>query len=574
MNQAVLARWTGISLPAVLVVASLPVAGCTSGTDGTGASVPKALSADSPMVTGYVALPSLDRAIDGFVALAEELLPGVISKERVKEQIGALLGDPTLEYLDTTRPIVLVLLSGTPPGPPPWAILASVKEGAPYGQMVTAMEMQAKQDGGLLMVAGAAEVLEQDATLRAVYDRVRGAEIGETARLYLDTGRLLDAYGPLVDAQISAMEQLLPAGRAEAPGGVDFASMVEILKLEVMGLKKLLSLVAEVQLGLEVGGQGVRCDTILVAKQGSSLARCFARSARLRPEFPALEQKGFVEATYAIDPQGISDVMKDVLDDISRDPTGARFVSSELTSLLTNMAGWWTGTAATSVDLAGGTDVEFEFVMGVKDEQKFLEMMEQSVALYQPGSPFHEVYQQLGMDYSSKLERNVREHAGVAVHRLSVSVKADPQKLGPAAALASMDMTGEMAVVAGRAVMSHDAAGLDRLVDSARSGGAGEEFALASRKAFGAGRHAYVVYDVFGLLRDLAQSMPEGLGKTMFQGVVGAISSNVPLVGAVTFQENRARLEGKLPVEFLKEFAKLVPLMGGAGSPLPPEPPK
>ena len=158
------------------------------------------------------------------------------------------------------------------------------------------------------------------------------------------------------------------------------------LMLELKGMLAFLSQMDEMQIEVDLGSQGVDIDSVVVAKAGSDLADFFSKSSKLRPPLASFHRKGgYLTGTFALDPGLYSRLFNGLLENFSQDPAMAKFFTPEFSSLLRTMSDAWKGTGTMSARPSEKL-FEIDYVMGIKDEEKLIEMMELSAALFKPGS--------------------------------------------------------------------------------------------------------------------------------------------------------------------------------------------
>lgn len=539
-----------------ILAASFAVILGTSCTKKDGAAaVPKPTAPASKDVVAYIAIPSLDKAVKDVSAVAERFSPGQMTPETIKAQIGAMIGDPQLAGMEMQKPVVICVMKGTQPGEPPsFAAMLPAKQGAPYEQHLAALGMVTRFSGGVLLVSQTPEGLETASKAKGTYDQVAGAGLQKTARLHVQIAALMDTYGPLLDAQLEGLLGTITAAAGAAPGGQLPAGMgpealQKILKLEIQGLLALLRQCDATEIDLDLGGQGIAIDEVLTAKPGSALAQGFTGSAgRPSPTASIVEGGGFMTGTFRYDVKSFTPLLKQILDPLSKEPGG--LLTEGIVALIADMGSWWGGTATFSMRQGKEGAFTISYVMEILDEAKALATWEKSLTWVAPGTALGDMYK--GMGVETKLEKAARQHAGVSINRLKISMAA-PEKdanapLAPDMAILKAwlkDM--EVAFVQGNGLISNDPADLDRMIDQVRSSSK-LEVALEAQKVFGAGAHGYMDYDIFGLMKSVLSTMPQGPGEDVL-AKFDKVTSKAPTVFAVTFADSRARLQMRVPLE-------------------------
>jgi hypothetical protein len=188
----------------------------------------------------------------------------------------------------------------------------------------------------------------------------------------------------------------------------------------------------------------------------------------------------------------------------------------------------------------------------VSDDAKVLETMEQVTGLLNSG-PWGQMYASMGLKASGSVKRNVRKHAGVAVHKVSFDFSAKNAPAEQAALMKGLMEGMEMALTHGYCLSSQDPLALDRMIDRVVSGTAppapGE---LRAFTTFGPGRHAYVDYDLVGLMGSVMSMLPKKPGdKTPALPAAGE-----PMTFAFGLGDGVLRAQARLPVRPLVEMTK------------------
>lgn len=541
----------------LLIAMGLTLVGCTKG--GGSGDVPAPQKIESERVLGYVALPGLEKVIQDVVAVMGQFVPEQANPDMLKMQIGAMLGDPQLQNMDLQKPIVVVAFRPEQPGPmptPPMAFYIPAKAASPYSESLAQQGVQTKFTGGVLLAAQTPQDLELAEKNLGFYNGL-GGEIEGTARLYLHIGRLLEAFGPMIDQGMKAMEEQMKGAMGEGSPVGQPEQMMGILAAEMQGFLALARECEEVQADIDLGKEIVKFDKVVTGKPGSTLAAFFkASAAKPAVSTSLVGGEALFAGAFHCDPATLGALFKKVLGEMRKTPEVAELLPPEVTNLWTDLS-WWAGDASMKMKMAAVDEGMFtmDYAMGVQDAEKYLSVMESASKLLEPGSALGELYKGMGMPLEVGLEKDVRKHGDVSVHRFKMKVAESGEEGSPP--MPGMEMVQgmlrdyEMALVNGQAVVSQDPAGLDALIDAAR---AGEEkpLELAAVKAFGKGRHGYMDYDILGLLKSILQAMPFfGEATQAFDNV----TSKGALVFAVTFADGRMLVQGGIP---LQPFVQLV----------------
>jgi hypothetical protein len=536
-----------------LTLLSALLLGSCTGQNGSPA-IPKPLDPGKD-VLGYLAIPSLEKLLQDGSSLANLAAPGKTTPEMLKSQIGSMLGDPGLKNMDLTRPVVVLLEKPKQAGAlPSFAAILPAREAAPYDQALAGMGLQTRFKSGLLLAAQTPEGLEAASAAQGLYRELAGARMEKSARFHLQAAGLMEAYGPLLESQLDGflktMAALSAAGGGASP--VPQKTVATILKLEATGLLFLLKQCEAAQIDLGVVDQKIAMDCVVTARTGTALADCFSKSSRSgSPSAGLVGRGGFMTAAVSCNARSVSDLLKQVLEAVSREPEAEGI--KEVTSLFLAMGDWWGGAAAFT--MRPGKDCPFfvDWEAGVVDEAALRAAMETAMRLVSPGGALSNLYKEMGLEISLKLEKGARQHAGISIDRWKYTLDTSKAPLEMDGGLIkAMLRDVELALVKGRLLASNDASRLDSMIDEVQSS-ARAEARLLAEQAFGPGRQAYLDYNVIGLLKAMS-GLSENPAMQVMKTTLDKVKSPEPMVFAVTFGEARAELRMSIP---LAPFAQM-----------------
>ncbi len=539
---------------AASVLFVLSLWGCT-GNDS--AAVPEPLQLGRADAAAYLVIPDLNAALQGVVDLTDAVKPGTMTLQQLRTQAGDMLGDPELSNLHPKKPVLLVALNDAEEESLPTLVaLIPAREAAPYAQSLARLGMVTKYEGGLLLATTAPEALEKADDLRAMYDRIAETEVSASVRLYLHVGHLLETFGSLLEERIDLLISafgMLQTGTAGGFGGPEGEEWIQmLLKAELKGFLALARQCNEVQVDLTVGGIGVKVDKVVVAKSGSALSNLFEKSALLQPtSFGILGAEGTISGVYALDADGSARLAKDVLAELEKDPDCARLFTPEIRALFEDVSDWWPERGSFSTSSSRETPYNVNAVLEVKDADKYLAVMEKFMNFAKPGTYLHDLYKSMGMDLQPAIKRDARTHAGVSVHRFEIFGKMEGGGLLTEEVLKSIPTSMEIAFVRDMGAFSYTPDDLNSLIDTIKGDTTEGELTLQAVRTFGAGRQVYFDYDVIAVMKSLGNVIPGA------EGIYDKMSAGYPLVGAMTFDSNRAAMQLHIPIEFLRQVGKL-----------------
>ncbi len=544
---------------AILAASSIAFIGCTGGGRGKAPAVPAPVEPDSAEVLAYVALPSLDGVLSGVSELANAIDPSLgrqAHPDQLKGQIGQALGDPQLDHLDASKPIAIAVLKPGQTGGMPLVVgFLPIRQEKPISERLALMGVKTKFADGVLTVAQTLEALEASSKANSVYASASGLD--STARIYIGAERLMSVYGDLIRNQMNGLVGLVSGFAAmggNAPEGAA-SNLAGILRAELSGMLSLLGQCSSVQVDLTAGAKGFDVSKVVSAKAGSDIAALFSQSAlKTAPAESPLAPGGALAMTYALDSTAFSNLFSNLFRQVASDTGMNAIADPKLLSLFDQTREAWDGTGVFTMDIADGS-LAFDYVVGVKDGAKMLDMVSTAVDLAKPEGALGSLYSSFGLGIDAGLEKDVRKHGEVSIHRWNQKI--DMKGIGaagPGIAAGMLEQQAEIAAVGDYVVFGAAGAKMDQMIDSIQSGSTPPAFTLEAHRAFGPGRHGYLDYDLVKLMREVISGLPDGNpGAAQMKEALGGMSaSKAPLVAATTFGPDRGQFQLRVPVELMR----------------------
>jgi hypothetical protein len=332
-------------------------------------------------------------------------------------------------------------------------------------------------------------------------------------------------------------------------------------------LLKFLADVKLIQLDAKLAADAIAIDEIVVAKAGSGLADLFGGPAvGENRAIGVLSEPGFLTYALQLDPKRLSDFVLRFIDQLKQDPDAADFLTPELVQLYEGMGEWLGSDMAFTMRQTDDLPFASETAMQVKDEAKCLAMVEQGMSLLAPGSAFSNMYKELGMQLSMALEKNVRNHAGVPVHRIKMDIDMQNIPEAQAAQMKKMIKDMEVAFAKGYYVASQDPASLDKMIDRVLAGPKAEGVPLHSRELFGAGQRVYADLEFIAMMKATMAMAPPGTPNPVAM-FIDQVTSAEPMAFAAAWTGGKSQVKARIPLGPFIEIAENA--KGAVGAPAP-----
>jgi len=535
-----------------------PAAGVPAG-KGVAVIIPEPLDIASDKVMGCLIIPDLEASIDHIEEIAAAFAPEQAQPGMLKSQLETMVNDPGLIYLDDVMPLVLMVLkTDTTNEPPPTVLFMRHAADHPYADAAKRAGMVNKVVDRVLMLARTADVLEMAEQLVPVYRNIASSDVKGDLRLSLDIDSLMEVYGSTIQAQVDTMVETIGALAAMGQPGAgpdQTAQMAKLLKLEAKAFLLLLADVELIQLDLNLAADEIAIDEIVVAKAGSGLVDLLGGPpVGENRALGMLSEPGFMTYAIQLDPKRLSEFALHFINQLKEDPDAADLLTPELIEIYEGMDEWIGSEMAFAMRATDDLPFASESVMLVKDEAKALAMVEQSMSLLAPGSAFGNMYKEMGMEFSTALEKDVRSHAGVQIHRMKMDFDMPNVPEAEAAQIKRMMKDMELAFARGYYLASQDPASLDKMIDKALAGAKTDGVTLKAREIFGAGQRAYVDLDFIGLMKAAMEMVPPGVPNPMAM-FLDQVTSTEPVVFAATSAGEKAQIQLKIPLAPFIEIA-------------------
>ncbi len=534
--------------------------------------VPQPIDLGTKDVSVYVAVPNLNSLLDNAEAVAKQFNPQQ-PPGQLKMTLGFMLGDPALANLDASKPIVAMLFktppTDTPAGPPPFALFIPAKAAAPFDGAFTRMKMVTSFSGGVLVVAQTADALTLGQTQLAAYQKIADAKIKGDVRVYLGAANLMESFGPLVQKGMDLVKQQLAVATAANPAaaGMDPQALGKILGIEMKVLAEMLNELDSVQYDISIKADQINVEHLVCAKKESPLAALFGTPPPgINKTLMLLSKSGSMTGAFRISPAGYKVFINKMISLVTKDPEFADVGGKDVQEMFSGMADYMGGDMAMSMDLLPTGGMAMEMAVTITDDKKYLTFVENMVKLMGPDGSLGKMYADMGMKMTAELQKAVRQHGGVDVHRMKIDF--DTTKMAPAQAaqIKNMPKETDVAIVKGLYLGSYDPAELDKLIDKALAGNVKPDVSLESISAFGDGKQVYMDLDAIGFMQNAMAAMPGNPASAMFS----QLKSKAPMLMAGSYNGGRFFGQIRVPLAPFIEMSTIA--RKGAGKAPAPAP--
>jgi hypothetical protein len=538
----------GLSL-GLLVLFSTPVP----------AQAPGAGASASGKLMALLALPDLLKTLDSIEAIAALIAPDEVQPGMLRAQLGGMLGDPTLENLDATRPVCLLVFTPQPGNPkPPVALYIPAKNAAPYDQMAAAFGAQAEFDSGTLIVAQTPEELAFGKAKLDTYKKVATQGLTEDLRLFVSLEDVMASYGFFIDMGVQQMLMMMEQGLQEAGGELGAAGQLETgliaMRAYAKVLRSMLGQSKNVEIGLSLSKSDIDAKIVYRPKSRNSVAEFLGGSKPTRsPVFSHIAAPYSLAYVAQIDTARTKAFFETVLGDLSSsDPKLKELLTDDVKAVVTDYLSVFTGSVAATMG-SGNSPFGYTFSATVKSETEVLSVLDKALKLYEPGGALNKLMSSMGLFTKASLAKSVRQSGGANVHCVAVDYDLGELPEESRKILDLMPKSYDLAVVGGFLVGSTTPETTDALIVRAKAGGG--DVALKSFSHYGDGKNFYMDLDLAHVVESIVAFVPGGIDQDV-EKALGALKDAPPVIASGSLHGGRAVKEFRIPVELITRIAK------------------
>lgn len=512
MKTTLLLRTTAaaamLALPALSPAQDATTATATSSAP-TGASFGTPAGPYATLVIGDVR-----GMIDQLGVLASKVVPG-LNGDVIRAQAGGMIQDPGLEGLPAGSSLFVVFpRAGLPYG----YLEVAEKKSESYKQLMNAAGLSnvAYENGVLL--AGADDTSINDA--RRHLGEAKSGPLASSSKNLLVTMQLqelLKEYDPQIQQAIDRMAQ----DDDKPTTGIGSPQSLQKMMRAYYNVAKQIDQVA---LTVDPSEKGLRFDKELtlvnsITTTGSTVATGPDGSALLK----MLPANGSMRGEANFDPQTLTNVSSLFLTSVVPDDKKA-----EAEKMMNQFGEISAGSMG--FDALYDTNITAaSYAIAVKDEQAALAFVEKSPQMMEDAG-IYQYYKDQGMPMTLTFEKNVREHAGVPIHHLKVSI--DFSGVTDESARKMMEKFGnvtyEVAAVNKVLVYAVQPAKVEEIIDAVKSGSHPQAKPLVAKQNLASGGQFYADYAVGGAIAAAAAVAPEK-GKDMLNTLSTQLKDSPPL---------------------------------------------
>lgn len=523
------------------------------------AAVEKPQIMDEAMIS--ITVSDLHGFLDEAGSVAAKIQP-MMSGAMIKNMVGMQLGDPGLTGIPLGSGLSIVAMD-------PTNIFAVIEvaeaQSTNYIGMAQAQQLQAKYEGGVLLVAGTPEALAagmaQSGSVKRALLSTRSPEL----RVAMQPAAMIERNKEAIDGFMQMLPALLGQSMMGAPGATleSTQATMKILEGEMFVGLSLAKQCATAEIKLTPRDGGVQLSETFVPKAGTALAKLVnapvVSKENLKIHCGLLDPGTILMDFHFANAEALGEfvgaevglLIKELkLEDVDAD------------ALVVNMKKWFgmygNGTGCEMVSFGGedGT-MSVQYVTEVKDAEASLNLLK---TMDKDMAPLFKMYENFGMPIETAFKENVRESDGIKIHQLNMSFEVTGMAVEQREQMELMGLSNivyEVAVDNG--LMFYSGAGeMEALIKRVKSS-ASTESPLTARTVYPKGGFYYFDLDMGDYMTFASRMLPNGPEtgmvkqqmSTLFEGVGPITSAGFKQGGCVMWSVN-------LPGDLLAKYGQMI----------------
>lgn len=508
-----------------------------------------------------VTVSDLHGLIDGVGSVAAQVSP-MMNGMMLKNMIGMQLGDPQLAGVAPGKGLAVVALDAT-------NIFAVIEVEAAqfsaYTNALSPMGMQSTYTNGFLIVGQTASQVAQGTDYAEAVKTTLLVKRSPTLRLALKPSESIAKNNDDIQGLLAMMPMMMGMGMQQDPNMTpdSIAGLTRILEGEVRILLSLAQQVDAAEVTLTPANGSIRIDKVLSPAAGSQLAT-FCNAPKVNKANPKLHcgllNDGAIKLDFCISNSGAwTDLVSAEAEQLIKVMSlgEAPFVNGYV-DLLKKWMGAVGGSGCEVVRLGGEDGMAVEYLLEVKDEVAALELMK-TMQADMDAMGFTKLYADLGMPMTFGFNENVREHAGIKIHQLKMSMAMENVPAEQKAQFDAMgldDFSYDVAIVDGVMACAMSKGQIEKLIDTIKNPNPAAT-TLKAREVYPAGAGYYCDIDIGEYMAFTASTMPAMPGNPLPQ-IAAMLKDAEPVTGAGFREEGRLMWSVNVPGDLLGKIGQAI----------------
>jgi len=476
--------------------------------------------------------------------LASTVMPGM-NKDMLRQQAGAMLGDPNLEGLPEGAGIAVVIPRS---GLPIAYVEVAPSKLAHYKETVSKFGQQAAESDGLLLVAGDPGSLDAGKRFASgVKGNVLAGSGASSIAGTMKLAEILKQYEPQIKG---ALEQSLSKADQQTTALPQKEQLQAVLKMYYALGKRIETL----EMAFAPSVQGLGMDYVVTPVGGGTptdALKTVPEPAQGPAMLKLLPAASGMRGEYTFDPKWMAGPMMNTFAEIMREGG----VAQERTDKMKKWMESWVGAMSGGMAISFGGDAEnpmaSTYAFSITDEEAAIKLLREMPEKME-STGLADFYKALNMPMSVSWKDNTGEHAGVKIHQLTMKMDFSSQ---PEAIRENMEkrmgtVVYNVATTNKVLLYAIEPEKLEPLIDAARAGSNPAAKPLVSETNLPKGGTYYFDYNV-GTMMDFAMASQPASQEKMKS--VADAAKNAPPVQIGGYSESGSmRAKVLVPAEMIR----------------------
>ena len=506
-----------------------------------------------------VTVSDLHGLIDGVGSVASQISP-MMNGTMLKNVIGMQLGDPQLAGISSNKGLVVVALDAS-------NVFAMIEVDAAqfsaYTNALSPSGMQSMYRNGFLIVGQTADQVAQGADYAEAAKNTLLAKRSPTLRIAMKPSESLVKNNDQIQGMLAMMPMMMGMGMQQNPGTTPEAiqGLARMLEGEVRILLSMAQQVEAAEVTVIPTNGSIRIEKVLSPVAGSHLAT-LCNSPTENQWNSKLHSgvlgEGAIQLDFCIaNPEALAIFVTAEAEQLIKEmELGEAPLVKSYVELMQKWAKAFGGTGCEVVQFGGGSGFGVAYLVEIKDEPAVLEMLKTMQA---STAGFLKLYEDMGMPMAFEFKENEREHVGVKIHQLKMSMSLEQmpaEQQGQFNAMGLSNMLYEIAIADGVMACSMGEGKIEKLIDQLKDAKESTSI-LKARSVYPAGAEFYCDYNIGQYLDFVAELIPETPSNPLSQ-IAAMLADAEPVTLAGYRNNGRLKWGVNVPGDLLVKVGQVI----------------
>jgi hypothetical protein len=475
--------------------------------------IPASAQEKNAALLGYIIIPDIVQTMDRIGKTAAAVNPEKYNPGVIKAQAGAILGDPALDNIDRTLPVVIMLFKNTTRGGTgngftdlEYAAIIPVKDKIRYMKTLESMNLPCETNGEKIILGSKKSSLFFAQKEMKNYRELSGQTYSIDARMMVKIDQIMSEYNAGIELVLKQLQALENSNLYSAQDK-QTESLIAIGKIFIYAMLDLASQSKDYQLDISLSETAIDFSSEYSSIPGSALNRFFDGEPQgLNKCLQLLPEKG--QLTYAgyFDMKRFSELIDSLLAGVlKRDASLEKHINRDLINAYMDYSKLYLGEFAVAYGFNSNNTLQVNMAAATGSTGEEIEAAnDRFMTIY------NELLKKMDGGFSGMsgytVQKNFRKSSGVNVNRYIMDMtnaKMSDMEKEMMQKMFGKEFIIEYAVSNGYIAASTDPLNLDQIIantitEPAKTG-------LQSMEAFGIGMDSYADFDMISFIESIIE---------------------------------------------------------------------